>query len=148
MVFSSKAALVHTCRTDPNNKECIIDTSSTVQLFTARLHTALLPLGSKSPSSGDRFNVTVGQRESGLPRCQVSWTFTLKWPQQSSLTSAYSAALTQQDHIVGVWLVESSPFRWYFIRKSKPCDKKKKNTWWMDRIISRSLLTTASLQIA
>lgn len=42
-----------------------------------------------SLSSGYRFNVAVGQRESGLPRCQISWRFTLKWPQQSSLTSVY-----------------------------------------------------------
>lgn len=63
-----------------------------------------------SPSSGYRFNVTVGQRESGLPRCHIPWRFTLRWPQRSSFTSPHpvftclcvysSASAVQTGHCV------------------------------------------------
>lgn len=53
---------------------------------------------------------------------------------------------TQQNQIVGVWLLKSNPFRGSFIRKSDPGGKKKHLMSWTGSFKEeQSLLTTASL---
>lgn len=55
-----------------------VDSDSQSQTFPCNISASL--------SSGYRLNVTVGQGESGLPRCHVSWRFHLSWPRCNALT--------------------------------------------------------------